>query len=230
MADVGPQPADLPPPVRAWLERCVASDASSPRRAELDTTGKIKLGLWQPYRAHQLLAPPDELAWLAVARIAGVPLNVVDRYRAGMGETRITVGGRFVVAVRSDDDVARSAAGRLAAEALLLPTTATAPWIRWDGGDDTRAVAEVEIGGVVHAVDVRLDDGRLVSLSLPRWDAGRRRPRTRVFGVLFDGERTHKGITVPASWTAGWDWTGDDWRRGPFFRAQLEAVRFDDGA
>ena len=219
--------ADLPPPVRAWVERSVAPDAPCPRRAELDTTGEIKLRVWHRYRARQLLAPPDELSWHGTARIAGVPVTVIDRYRPGAGETRVRLGSRLVLAARSDDDVTRSGAGRLAAEAMLLPTNAFAPWVRWLTAGDDCAVADIDIGGAVHAVELRLDGGRLVSLSLPRWYADRRHGRSRVFGVRFHGELTHEGITVPAAWTAGWDWTSDGWRGGPFFRAQLEAIRFD---
>jgi hypothetical protein len=50
-----------------------------------------------------------------------------------------------------------------------------------------------------------------------------------VFGVRFSGASTHEGITMPTTWTAGWDWDGDEWRDGPSLRAHLDAVRFDTG-
>ena len=120
----------------------------------------------------------------------------------------------------------RSAAGRLAGEALLVPTFALAPWIAWDPVDEAHAIARITVGGVRYAVEAVFDDGRPVSCCLPHWYEGGRQGRSRVFGVRFDGAVSHGGITMPRAWTAGWDWDGDDWRHGPFFRARLEAVRF----
>jgi len=218
--------AALPAPVREWVARTVAPDAPLVHRVELDTHGGIRLGRWCRYTAHQVLAAPDGLEWQGTARLAGIPVTVFDTYHAGAAETRTTIAGRVALGRRRDRDVVRSAAGRLAAEALLLPTNALAPWVRWEATGDSHAVAEIEVGGAVYAVEVVLDHGRLRSVALPRWCPTRAGGRSRVFGVTFHGERREHGITMPASWTAGWDWTGDGWQAGPFFTAQLDAVRF----
>ena len=93
-------------------------------------------------------------------------------------------------------------------------------------------MAQVRVNGTVHSVEAEFDDGRIVTGSQPRWYQRGRVGRSRVFGVRFAGATTHEGITMPTNWTAGWDWDGDEWRHGPFFRAHLDAVRFDaaDGA
>jgi Family of unknown function (DUF6920) len=139
---------------------------------------------------------------------------------------RWMASGRIPVLRADGPATTRSAAGRLAAEALLVPTFAVAPWIEWEAINDTRAVAQITIHDVIHSVEAEFDDGRLVTCSQPRWYQSARHGRSRVFGVRFAGEATYDGLTMPANWTAGWDWDGDTWQRGPFFRAHLEAARF----
>jgi hypothetical protein len=216
----------LPEPVRAWLRRSVEPDAELPWRADLDTSGQIRIGRWWRYEACQVLAPPARLIWSANVHIGPISIVGSDRYVDGVGQMGWIASGRIPVLRADGPGTTRSAAGRLASEALLVPTFALSPWIEWESINETRAVAQVTIHDVVHAVEAEFDDGRLVTCSQPRWYQDRRRGRSRVFGVRFEGAATHDGITLPTSWTAGWDWDGDDWRNGPFFRAQLEAVRF----
>jgi hypothetical protein len=216
---------DLPAPVRHWVERTIADGATFPTRADLDTRGRIRFGRWHRYEACQLLAPPHQFTWCAQSTVAGLPITAVDSYRDGHGETSIAVGP-IDVGDREDREVTRSAAGRLAIEAFLLPTTALAPWVSWEPAGTASAVAEVDIDGTLHAVEVEIRAGRLASCSTVRWSSSRLGGRDRAFGVQFHGERTIDGLIVPAAWRAGWDWQGDGWRHGPFFEAHLDAIRF----
>jgi len=216
----------LPAPVRTWLHRCVERDLDPPERADLDTSGEIRLARWWHYEACEVLAPPTELIWSATTRIGPLSIEGADRYVDGAGATRWDASGRIPVLRAAGDGTTRSAAGRLAGEALLVPTFALAPWMEWEVINERRAVAQITIHGRVHSVEAEFDDGRLVTCSQPRWYQSGRRGRSRVFGVRFHGATTCDGITMPTDWTAGWDWDGDGWRHGPSFRAHLEAVRF----
>jgi hypothetical protein len=216
----------LPDPVRAWLHRCVEPGVEPPDRADLDTSGEIRVGRWWRYEACEVLAPPTDLIWSATTRIGPLSIEGSDRYVDAVGAMRWDASGRIPVLRANGDGTTRSAAGRLASETLLVPTFALAPWIEWEAINASRAVAQITIHGTVHSVEAEFDDGRLVTCSQPRWYQNRRRGRSRVFGVRFEGDTTHDGITMPTNWTAGWDWDGDDWRNGPFFRAHLEAVAF----
>ena len=216
----------LPAPVRTWLDRCVESGVVPPRRADLDTSGEIRLGRWWHYDACQVLAPPTELIWCATTHIGPFSIVGSDRYVDGVGRMRWVTSGGIPVLRAGGPGTSRSGAGRLAGEALLVPTFALGPWIEWEPINETRALAHVTIHRVVHSVEAEFDDGRLVTCSQPRWCQDRRGGRSRVFGVRFAGAVTQDGITMPTNWIAGWDWDGDDWWHGPFFRAQLEAVRF----
>ena len=216
----------LPSPVRAWLHRCVELGVEPPDRADIDTSGEIRVGRWWRYEACEVLAPPTDLIWSATTHVGPFSIEGADRYVDGVGAMRWDASGRIPVLRADGDGTTRSAAGRLAGETLLVPTFTLAPWIEWEAIDESRAVAQITIHGAIHSVEAQFEDGRLVTCSQPRWYQDRRRGRSRVFGVRFDGATTHDGITMPTDWTAGWDWDGDDWRHGPFLRAHLEAVRF----
>ena len=221
---------DLPEPVQTWLERTVEPGVEPPVRADFDTSGEIRIGRWWPYEACQVLAPPRELIWSATVHVGLLSIEGADRYVDGAGSMRWDASGRIPLLRAAGAGTRRSIAGRLAGETLLVPTFATAPWVQWQAINETRAVASITIDHVVHAVEAEFDGGHLVSCSFPRWFPNRRGGRSRVFGVRFDGSVTRDGITMPANWTAGWDWDGDDWRHGPFFRARLDAARFTTDA
>jgi hypothetical protein len=218
----------LPPPVRRWLTHALAAGVPRWERAELEMRGRIRIGAWIPFRAREVLAPPAGFVWAGSAGRFPLRLTGFDRYRAGAGELRWKLFGVLPVMTGAGPDISRSGAGRLAGEALLLPTAALAPWVRWRREDDTRAVADVEVDGAVHPVTVEVDPaGRPRSCSMPRWGNPDRRPaREHTFGVVYDGEVSFHGVTLPRRFTAGWDWDGRRWDRGPFFQATISHARF----
>lgn len=222
------QTAALPAPVQRWLTRTLPPGVPLGGRAEIVMTGGIRLGRWRPFTATQLLAPPDGLVWAAWARFGPLPVVGFDRYVAAAGEMRWRLAGLIPVASAAGPDVTRSAAGRLAGEALILPQSALAPWVRWLPGDHRCATADVALDQGRHPVEVSVDDvGRIEALALPRWGNpdGTTYAEHR-FGVRFDGEQRFAGVTVARSVTAGWDWDGTDWADGPFFTASFTDMRF----
>ncbi len=120
-------------------------------------------------------------------------------------------------------DVDRSAAGRLAAESVLVSTALLASGIGWDDDAPGSSTALVPEGGVVHRVSVAVDgDGRLGEVSLPRWGSPGGEPfREGVFRVRMQGEGRHDGIALPAGFEAGWD--GDP--GGAFMRCEVIDAR-----
>jgi hypothetical protein len=220
--------AALPAPVQRWLGHTLSPGVPLGRRAEVVMTGRIRLGRWRPFTARQILAPPDGLVWAARTRFGPLPVVGFDRYVAAAGRMRWRLAGLIPVVSATGPDVTRSAAGRLAGEALILPQSALAPWVRWRPGDDGRATAEVTLDEGRHPVAVSIDDaGRLETLALSRW--GNPEGRTyaeHTFGVRFDGEQRIAGVTVARTVTAGWDWDGTGWANGPFFTATFTDMRF----
>ncbi len=135
--------------------------------------------------------------------------------------------GLVPVMTADGPDITRSAAGRLASDLCLVPTTFRA--VTWRLGDrpDT-AVATVRIGA--EAVDVELHvgpDGQLLDVLLQRWsDAGGAPFGYQPFGVTVEAERTFAGITIPSTVRAGWWWGTDRQDEGEFFRARITDATF----
>ncbi|TRW46105.1 DUF6544 family protein [Georgenia yuyongxinii] len=216
---------DLPVPIARWLRTSIAAGTPLARTALLAMHGEILVGRWLPFSALQVLAPTGYV-WAASAGSRFVRFRGFDRYTRGQGQMRWTVGGLLPAVSARDADVTRSAAGRLAAETLLVPTAVVDPAITWQAQDDRRATALIPLGGWTHPVEVEVDDdGAVRRIALPRWgDPSGDGFAERQFTVTFDGELpvvVDGGVVVlPRSLEAGWD-TGI----GVFFRATLDGAR-----
>jgi hypothetical protein len=212
----------LPAPARRWLDRAAPAGAGAPARVELWTRGEIRLGRWRSLRARQVLVPGRGFVWAARVGRRPVAITGFDRYAAGRGELRWRLAGLVTVMAASGPDIDRSAAGRLAAESVLLPPSLLDPAVAWEGLDGRRAVATLAAGPWSHEVTIAVDaDGVLREVSLPRWGAPGDTPRQGVFRVALEGEVRDAGVAVCAAMTAGWDGDPD----GPFLRCAVDAVR-----
>lgn len=213
----------LPAPARRWLDRCAPPGAPAARSIELGSHGEIRLGRWRAFRARQVIVPGTGLVW--AARVGRRPLAVTgfDRFTHGTGQMRWRLAGLVPVATASGPDTDRSAAGRLAAEAVLLPPAMLAPGIAWTAVDERRARATVGVGPWTHELTLAVDGaGRLAEVSLPRWGApGDGPPHEAVFRVALEGEVDAGGVLVPGGFAASWD---DD-PAGSFMRCTVDAAR-----
>ncbi len=221
--------ADLPPAVRRWLALAIAPDAAPARTAILSMHGLIRIGGWRPFRARQVIDPANGYIWAATAGRWPLVVRGFDRYSGGDGEMRWQLFGRIPVMSATGADVSRSAAGRLVSEMVVCPVAALAPNVAWQAGDDDdHAVAVVSLGGAIHTLTIEVDPrGRLRCAHLPRWGSpDGEQYRLHTFGVVFDGEISGDGYTIPAQVRAGWwDETGDR-EAGEFFRATIDEVAF----
>jgi hypothetical protein len=221
--------AELPEPVRRWLTHAIAPGTPLRPAVVLGMHGRIRLGRWQRFTAREVLAPPEGFIWAATARAAGLPITGFDRFSSGTGEMRWRLLGVVPVMSASGPDVTASAAGRLAAEALLwLPTAYRAA--TWTAGPEPdTAVAGWRTGDTDEAVLIRVGpEGRLAELRMQRWgdpDGGGfgRYP----FGVAVQGERCFGGVTIASRVRAGWSWGTARQDEGEFFTAEITDAAFD---
>jgi hypothetical protein len=219
----------LPAPVRRWLTHAIAPGTPLASAVELRTRGEIKTGRWMRYRARQILAPPAGMVWAASTGLGPIRITGFDRYLNGKGEMCWKFLGLIPLLRVTGPATDRSSVGRLAGEALLNPALALAPWVAWEEVDHTHAIAHVSIGDMICPVTIEVAvDGRLVGCTLPRSGGPGKDPdRERAFHVAFDNEEVaFDGFTIPAHFTAGWDWDGARWADGPFFRADVDRARF----
>ncbi len=109
--------------------------------------GHIRLGRWLPFRAVQLHAPPDGYVWAARARLGPLRISGFDRFADDTGEMRWRLLGHVPVVNATGPDLDRSAAGRVALDAMLVPTAFLNPLVNWsDGPRLNSATAEWTVG------------------------------------------------------------------------------------
>ncbi|MGY1837638.1 DUF6544 family protein [Blastococcus sp. SYSU DS0510] len=219
--------ADLPEPARRWLTHAIAPGTPLWPTVELSMRGQIRLGTWRPFTARQVLTPPRGFIWAATARLFGVPVVGFDRLSSGSGQMSWRLGGLIPVMSASGPDVTRSAAGRLAGEMTLVPTTFTgATWT--PGSDDDRVVVTWLINGQDESAELQVGpDGRLLGVLMQRWGNPNGAPFGRYpFGVAIEDEQTFAGVTIGSVLRAGWWWGTDRESEGEFFRAQITGATF----
>lgn len=203
----------LPAPVRRWTRHCIASGAPLSTTVVLTMYGRAWLGCWRRTRVRQLLSADCGYVWAAAVRMGPIPLHGFDLYHAGSGRLRWSAGGLLPVLSAEDHDVARSAAGRLAADLALTPAAALLPQVHWSEVDDDIAHADMTIDGGVHRITIRVSpEGRMEWIALPRWgDPDGRGYDIHRFTVVFSGEQEADGLLLPRRMRAGW---GLDARQG----------------
>jgi hypothetical protein len=212
----------LPEPVQRHLARAIAPGTPLAVSARLRMRGRIKVGRWLPFRAREVLSPHHGFVW--AARAAGV-IAGSDRYVDGAGGMDWKLAGVLTVAHADGPDVARSAAGRAAAEGMWVPTALLPRFrVRWsaDGPDEVRAA--YRIGDVPVELRYRLGgDGRIVSFVFDRWGDpdGTGTFGWHPFGGEVTGHRTFDGVTIPSAGRVGWFFGTDRWPGGAFFRYRI---------
>jgi hypothetical protein len=220
--------AGLPEPARRYLLRSIAPGTPLSRSVQLEMSGEIRLepdGDPLAIVADQILAPPLGFVWNAQAGRGIMRIQGFDRYGSGAGEMRWRFWGTIPVMSARGADVTRSAAGRLAMEAVLLPSSLVpGRGATWEGVDDRSARFRMRVGEESVESTLEVDaDGRPVRVSAMRWseDAG---PGYDLFVVEFRGELEVDGYRIPRELTAGWRLGAEDEFR--FYRATLQRARF----
>jgi hypothetical protein len=228
----------LPAPAQRFLRRAIAPGTPLVRAATLRMRGAMRLSPGAaPLRmqAEQVLAPPRGFLWRArvgprLARISGY-----DRYTPGAGgEMSWRLYGLLPVVRARGEDVTRSAAGRLAGEAVLVPAALLPRFgVVWEEGDARRAHYRMRVGDEDVHCTLEVDgEGRLVRASLRRWRGAGRKGEPPAGYARFDvdgwaEERRFGGYTLPTRFRAGWQ-LGEP-GEFPFFFATLTEVHFAEG-
>jgi hypothetical protein len=218
---------ELPEPARRWLMHAIEPGTLLVDAVEIQMHGQIKLGRWRTFTATEALVPDAGFVWAARTRLGGIPVHGFDGYAMGEGTMRWRALGVIPLQFGEGYDVTRSAADRLAAESVLLPTSLVSA--TWRIGDDPDSATFVRHFGNRHArgrgtIHVA-PDGRLLSVSMQRWGkpSGKRYAEHR-FEVRFRGEYLVDGITLPDDIDAAW--IDEDGRRQEFFRAAIDRADF----
>jgi hypothetical protein len=221
--------AGLPEPARRWLSHAIASGTPLHRAALLEMEGHIRLGPWLPFLAVQVQAPPEGYVWAARTRLGPLFISGYDRYADGAGEMRWRLLGQIPVVNAAGPDLDRSAAGRVALDALFVPTAWLDPAVTWHlGEDENSAVAEWKVGGQTYRPRITVGpNGNLVAATMPRWAKPKGFPWGEYpCGGTMDEEAEFGGITIPTRMQVGYFFGTDRWRKGEFFRATITRATY----
>jgi hypothetical protein len=216
----------LDEPVQRYFQTAIAAGTPLSTGARITMIGRIRIGRWVPFRATEVLAPHTGFLWRATA--AGL-VTGSDRALAGDAAMRWRIGGVVLVVDASGPDVARSAAGRFAAEGVWVPT-ALLPrvGVEWHAESHDEVVGRFEVDGVPIELHLTIDaDGELAAVRLPRWGdpAGGQDFGWHPFGGPVGAPRTWSGLTVPSEGSVGWRPGTDGWAAGEFFRYRITDLR-----
>lgn len=222
--------AGLPEPAQRFLRASVPAGRPLASGVVLEMIGELRLaGRWLPFTARQILRRGVGFVWQP--EVGGRIVRFVGADLLGPAGARMEfrLHGRIPVVRADGPDVARSAAGRLAAETVVWLPQALTPQsgATWRALDDDRAVVAVPSPAGALDVEVTIDeDGHLRELGLERWNGSAKPPSPQPFGGTVTAERTFDAITIAARGVVGWGWHTADQDDGRFFRYTITSAHF----
>jgi hypothetical protein len=224
------EPADiggLPEPTQRWLLHSIVPGTPAYSSVELRMEGEIRLGSWRRFTARQVIRPDQGYVWAARTHVGGVPVSGYDAMSPTGARMRWRAAGLVPVVAAGGNDVLTSAAGRLAAECVFLPTAyAQASWEVRE--DPNVTIGTWRVGGLVNRARLAVGHtGQLLAVSMQRWGKPDGKHYARYpFGVAFHDEFTVDGVTIPQHLRAYWHWGTEREEQGEFFRAEITEARF----
>ena len=154
----------LDEPVRRYFAHAIRAGASLAPGVQLEMKGRVKADLWLPFRAREE-ADGRSFAWRARVGLGPLTLfRIEDSYAHGVGSTEGRLFGRRELFHSSDEDTARSAAGRAALESVVFAPAGVLPerGVAWRAEGEDRIVARFDLPPERPEVELRIDrDGAL---------------------------------------------------------------------
>jgi hypothetical protein len=221
--------SDLPEPVTRYLNHAITPDTPLANAVRLKMHGEIKVRRWAPFQAEQVIHAERGMIWRAKSRVNGLPVRGADRLVDGEGSMDWRLFGILPVITASGNDVTRSAAGRLQAEFVWLPSALAQPGVKWTAPDGSHIKATLTVAGNTESMTLVVDEsGRPMHLSFPRWgNPGGGDFRSIAFGAIFEEERSFGAFTIPTVLRVGWYFGTDRFEtEGEFFRCTIDEADY----
>lgn len=233
----------LPLEAARFLLHALAPGAPLPQAVHLRMHGQIRLDeRWTDFEAEQVIHWERGFVWRARAKVKGLPVTGYDRLVDGEGEMRWKMLGLFPVMTASGPEIARSSAGRVAGEALWLPSVLLGEGVKFTAQDGHLAV-DIEAHGETSHILLGLDGrGGVATFRYPRWgNPDKTGFHYESFGGIVEAEKTIDGITFPSKLRLGWYFSEADERpttpdapaeptrfvtEGEFFRCEIDDLEF----
>lgn len=216
----------LDEPVRRYFAHAIRAGASLAPGVQLEMKGRVKADLWLPFRAREE-ADGRSFAWRARVGLGPLTLfRIEDSYAHGVGSTEGRLFGRRELFHSSDEDTARSAAGRAALESVVFAPAGVLPerGVAWRAEGEDRIVARFDLPPERPEVELRIDrEGALRSVSASRWGpVGDGSFDYIPCGCDVHAEEDFGDLTIASSLTVSWHYGTP--QEAPFFRAEITAL------
>ena len=215
----------LPEATQRYLEHAIAPGTFLARAMRLRMHGEIRLQRWFPFKAEQVIVWDSGFIWRATVRMFGIPIRGSDRLIDNEGSMRWRLFGIIPVVTASGPDLTRSAAGRVAGEAVWLPSGLCGDDISWTTLDSSHIEARFTAHGESVELVLAIDEkGQIETVRLQRWGNPEGVEFNYVdFGVIVEEEKTFDGNTIPTRLRAGWYFGTDRFEsEGEFFRCTID--------
>lgn len=219
----------LPETARRYLDHAIAPGTRLASAVRLKMHGEIKLKRWFPFRAVEVISRSRGMIWRAGVRMNGVSIRGSDRMVDGEGAMRWKLLGIIPILTVSGPDISRSAAGRLGAELVWLPSALCRANVIWEGRDERHVRACLSVHDYPVELDLTVDDaGRLKTIELQRWgNPAGGEFHCAPFGGIIEAEGTFAGFTIPTRIRVGWyPGTPRFETEGEFFRVTIDDAAY----
>lgn len=222
--------AHLPAAARRYLEHAIAPGTPLCTAVRLQMDGQIRLkDKWLPFAAEQVIRWDRGLIWQARVRMAPLSIRGSDRFIDGRGAMRWKLLGLIPVMSADGPDISRSAAARLQAESMWIPSVLLGEGARWREDEAGKPRVTVAVPGHEAELSLEIDqDGRLLRTAMRRWgnpDGGAFGEAD--FGGLALEESSFGGYTIPTRLRVGWHFGTPRFEpEGEFWRATIRSATY----
>lgn len=223
--------ADLPAPARRYLMRAIKPATPLAQSVHVRMLGALRPEAeahWIKMRAEEIISVPKGFVWKAEVRRGIKKIRGADYYFDGIGRVRFWLWGLIPAMRMEGPDTSKSAAGRLAIEAVWLPSCLLPQTgAEWEAVDENSANVTLQIGGESATLTITVgSDGKLLRAMISRWgvlpEGGP--PAYIPFQLEVEEEREFEGYRIPAAVRTGW-WIRPDYYF-EFFKATVLEARF----
>jgi len=222
--------ADLDEPVQRYFLHAIAPGTLLASYVELEMNGSFRLkpdAEWLPMQASQIISTVPGFIWRAKIGKGLMNFSGADYFHRGKGRTRFSLWGFIPLVDAQSEEIDRSAAGRLGAEYIWLPS-ALLPQngVTWKAISYDTIQADFSINNEPVCLTLTIDDnGKLLEVSLPRWGNATSEKSWQYMTFIADclEEKTLGGYTVPCKISAGW-LENNEYRL--FFQSTFKEARF----
>ncbi len=220
---------ELPAPAQRYFA-FAAHGLTTPHAVGLRMRGEIRpnpRGAWLPFTARQIIAPGRGFAWEASAGRGLLRLVGGDYYFRNEARVAFRLWNLLPVVRAAGPDIARSARGRLAMEAIFLPCSLR--HAAWEARDEHTARCVQTIDGETLWFDLTVDErGVPRHVDMLRWSdqTDDKRFTPVPFGVNILAMQRFGDWELPGQINVGWHRGANRYATGEFFRARIIAAEF----